>query len=63
MLETLNTLNAQDREILVLRDIQGLSYKDLAEVLDVPIGTVKSRLYRARGELKDLLQPHYEAMP
>ncbi len=61
--EAIDGLEDDLREILVLRDLQGLSYKDLAEVLDVPIGTVKSRLYRARGELKDLLQPHYEAMP
>ena len=47
------------REIVVLRDIQGLTYDELAETLDVPIGTVKSRLYRARRALRDALAPRY----
>ena len=45
------------REVLVLRDIQGLPYSDLAETLDVPLGTVKSRLARARRALKEELEP------
>jgi RNA polymerase sigma-70 factor (ECF subfamily) len=39
------------REMLVLRDVQGLSYRDIAEVTGVPIGTVMSRLARARARL------------
>ena len=45
------------REIIVLRDIQGLSYEDLADSLGVPAGTVKSRLHRARHALKRRLEP------
>jgi RNA polymerase sigma-70 factor (ECF subfamily) len=44
-------LPAPFRETLVLRDIQGLSYREIAEVTRVPVGTVMSRLARARGRL------------
>jgi RNA polymerase sigma-70 factor (ECF subfamily) len=49
------------REIIVLRDIQGLSYDELAEALELPDGTVKSRLYRARRELMERLKPFWDA--
>ncbi len=40
------------RAILVLRDMQDLDYQQIVEVLDVPIGTVKSRIFRARAALR-----------
>ena len=43
------------REIIVLRDIEGFSYQEIATVLDCPAGTVMSRLGRARGKLRKLL--------
>jgi RNA polymerase sigma-70 factor (ECF subfamily) len=52
----LQKLNAEHREILVLREMQGLSYGEIAEVLDIPRGTVESRLHRARAELRRRLQ-------
>jgi RNA polymerase sigma-70 factor (ECF subfamily) len=45
------------REIVVLRDIEGFTYQEIAEVLDCPAGTVMSRLGRARGKLRKLLTP------
>jgi len=43
------------RSIIVLRDIQGLDYQQIGEVLSVPVGTVKSRLFRARSALRELV--------
>jgi RNA polymerase sigma-70 factor (ECF subfamily) len=48
-------LPAQFRETLVLRDIQGLDYREIAAVTEVPVGTVMSRLARARQRLIDKL--------
>ena len=48
-------LPLQFRETLVLRDIQGLDYREIAQVTEVPIGTVMSRLARARRRLIDMI--------
>jgi RNA polymerase sigma-70 factor, ECF subfamily len=52
----LAALPADLRETLVLRDIQGLEYREISAVLGVPIGTVESRIFRARQRLKPLLE-------
>ena len=44
------------RTLLVLRDGQGLDYADIAKVLGVPVGTVKSRLFRARAALRERVE-------
>jgi RNA polymerase sigma-70 factor, ECF subfamily len=49
-------LSAEHREVLMLKDMDGLKYEQIAEILDLPIGTVRSRLHRARFELKSILQ-------
>jgi RNA polymerase sigma-70 factor, ECF subfamily len=49
----LGELPTEFREAIVLRDIEGLSYKEIAEVANVPVGTVMSRLARARGQLQN----------
>ena len=54
--ECINLLDAEYKEVLVLRDIQGFSYEDIGDILKVPGGTVKSRLFRARDALKDRLK-------
>lgn len=45
-------LEPEAREVLLLREVESLGYEDMAAVLDVPVGTVRSRLHRARAELK-----------
>ena len=53
--EAINELPAEFREILVLRHQEGLSYKEIADIAQIPPGTVMSRLARARGKLKEYL--------
>ncbi|MCI0684097.1 MAG: sigma-70 family RNA polymerase sigma factor [Gemmataceae bacterium] len=53
--EALARLSAEHRAVLVLKDMEGRKYEEIAELLDVPIGTVRSRLHRARLDLRDIL--------
>ena len=55
--EALEQLPVDFREVLVLREIEGMSYKEIAAVVRVPIGTVMSRLARARDRLAAVLKP------
>jgi len=52
----MDRLSHEHRAILILREMDGLDYDAISEVLDLPIGTVRSRLHRARGHLKEHLQ-------
>jgi len=52
VLAALGGLSPEHREALALREFQGLSYEEMAEVLGVALGTVESRLFRARRELR-----------
>ena len=54
--DAISRLDAREREILMLREFEQLTYGEIAEVLDLPINTVRSRLFRARGELRQLLE-------
>ncbi|MEY2491153.1 MAG: hypothetical protein QOH24_104 [Verrucomicrobiota bacterium] len=58
MSQAMDELPAEFREILTLRHQEGLSYKEIAEVTQVPPGTVMSRLARARAKLKECLAAH-----
>lgn len=53
--QALNTLSEEHRVVLVLRDIEGYSYEEIADMLGVNIGTIKSRLNRARLALREVL--------
>ncbi len=54
----LKLLSQEHREVLVLREFEGMSYEEMAESLDLPRGTVESRLHRARAELKEKLKAY-----
>ena len=51
------------RNTIMLVDVQGLSYEEAAEAMDVSMGTVKSRLSRARAAVRDALMAHRELLP
>jgi RNA polymerase sigma-70 factor (ECF subfamily) len=57
--EALQKLSPELREAVILRDLQDMDYREIATVLKVPEGTVKSRINRGRGELARLLQRTY----
>lgn len=54
--EAIRKLSTEHRAVLVMKDIDGLKYEEIAEVMGVPIGTVRSRLHRARLDLRHLLE-------
>ena len=53
--KSLNTLGYEHREILVLKELQGFRYSEIANILEIPEGTVASRLYHARNALREAL--------
>jgi RNA polymerase sigma-70 factor (ECF subfamily) len=55
VLSALGRLDSEYRAVLVMRDVDGLDYKDISDVLELPIGTVKSRIFRARLALREEL--------
>jgi RNA polymerase sigma-70 factor (ECF subfamily) len=57
----LGKLSADHREVVLLKDVQGLSYKEIADVMECSLGTVMSRLYYARQKLQGLLKDEYES--
>ncbi len=56
----LQRLHDEHRMILVLREIDGLSYEEIAEIIGKPLGTVRSRLHRARIQLKEELAAYFQ---
>src|SRR5690606_7436526 len=55
--QTLNTLPEELRTAIVLREIDGLSYEEIADAMNCPIGTVRSRIFRAREAISEELRP------
>lgn len=70
MAEAMNYMSAEHKEILVLVCVKGMQYQEVADMLDIPVGTVRSRLSRARNQLISLMEgpaspgiaPNYEDM-
>lgn len=60
LLKVIERLNEDHRHVLALHDIEGYTLEEMQEILDCPIGTLKSRLHRARARLRELLA-HLEA--
>ena len=58
MKEKLDELPEHFRLAIVLSDIEGMSYKEIADIMECPVGTVMSRLHRARKQLQGSLQKH-----
>jgi RNA polymerase sigma-70 factor (ECF subfamily) len=53
--EALGKLSVEHRSVLVMKDMDGMKYEEMAEILGVPVGTIRSRLHRARLEMRDIL--------
>ena len=58
----LNCLAVDFRTVIILADLEGFTYEEMAKILDIPIGTVRSRLHRARNLLKDTLKGYAQSM-
>jgi RNA polymerase sigma-70 factor (ECF subfamily) len=55
--DTLERLPAELRNAITLRELEGLSYEDIAAIMNCPIGTVRSRIFRAREAIAEQLRP------
>ena len=60
VLAALGRLDAEYRAVLVMRDIDGFDYQQMADILGLPLGTLKSRLFRARLALRDELREYFK---
>lgn len=59
--EAINSLPDELRTAIILREIEGMSYEDIAATMDCPIGTVRSRIFRAREAIAAQLRPVRES--
>lgn len=60
VLASLKQLPDLQRTVLVLRDVEGFSYEQIAEIVGTSVGTVRSRLYYARTKMKEILDPYFQ---
>ena len=60
--DAINSLPVDFRVVILLCDIEGFTYEEIAKIIDIPIGTVRSRLHRARNMLKEKLKAYAESL-
>ena len=60
--KALNDLPVDFRTVILLSDVEGFSYEEIAKIIDIPIGTVRSRLHRARNLMKEKLRDYAKKM-
>jgi len=60
--KSLNDLPIDFRTVILLSDVEGFSYEEIAKIIDIPIGTVRSRLHRARNLMKEKLREYAKKM-
>jgi RNA polymerase sigma-70 factor (ECF subfamily) len=58
----INSLDIDFRTVIILCDLEGFTYEEMAKILDIPIGTVRSRLHRARNLLRDKLKVYADSL-
>jgi len=58
----INSLDIDFRTVIILCDLEGFTYEEMAKILDIPIGTVRSRLHRARNLLREKLKVYADSM-
>ena len=61
--QALNELQEEYRTPLILRELEGMSYGEIAEITEIPLGTVRSRIFRGRNELKQKLNTLFQDAP
>lgn len=61
--KALSELTAEQREIVMLADVEDFSYQEIGEIIGCSVGTVRSRLHRARGQLRKLVTRHIKSSP
>ena len=62
VVNAVNALPAEFRMVIILCDIEGFTYEEMSKILDIPIGTVRSRLHRARNLLKEKLNQYAKSL-
>ncbi len=62
LLDSLRCLPEELRTAVVLREFSGMNYEEISEIMEIPLGTVRSRIFRARARLREMLEPYvYES--